>query len=193
MNPSIDRVGNLIAVCGNSGSGKSTLVRHTLQQLPEALIYMKTFTTRPRRTNEDDIEYTFVSDFEYDQHQKAAKVWDGSIIYGNHYGVNATQYIDALNRGENVIFCSIPSLEIMRDISIIYNTHNMRTIQLMAGVEASAEQARSRDRTIDIGRVALDAAMSTDNVFEADYKLIPSRSLSTDKVNFLNIIRSIIL
>jgi guanylate kinase len=193
MNHSIDKPGNLIAVCGNSGSGKSTLVRYALRKLPEKLTYMNTFTTRPRRDDEDDIEYTFVSDSEYDQHQRSAKIWDESIIYGNRYGVNALQYIEALGRGKNIIFCSIPSLEVMNDVRSIYGASSLKTVQLMTSVEISIEQARVRDRTLDIGRIGLDAAMNIDNLFEADHSLIPCGTLASDQENFLHIIRRIVL
>jgi ribose 1,5-bisphosphokinase PhnN len=193
MNHSIDRIGNLIAVCGNSGSGKSTLVRHALQQLPKELIYMNTLTTRPRRTNEDDIEYTFVSDVEYDNYKQLSKIWDESSIYGNRYAVNASDYIEALDRGENVIFCSIPSFEVMNDIRSIYGTSTLKTVQLMTGIEVSTRQAKVRDHVLDIGRVSLDAVMNRSGTFEADYTLEPSGSLTTDQINFLNIIRRIIL
>ena len=193
MNRSIDKIGNLIAVCGNSGSGKSTLVRNALSQLPEELLYMKTLTTRVRRPVEDDIEYTFVNDSEYEQHRQSANVWDESTIYGNRYAVNASEYIEALYRGKNVIFCSIPSREIMDNTRKIYGATLLSTIQLMTGSAMSAEQARARDSSIDIGRVTLDAAMNTNNKFDADYNLIPSGSLRIDQMNFLSIIRSIIL
>ena len=192
MNPSIDRVGNLIAVCGNSGSGKSTLVRHAVDEFPDELKYMKTVTTRQRRIDEDDMEYTFVNEHTYEQHRQSAKIWDESSIYGNRYGVNATLYIDALKQGQNVIFCSIPSLEVMKDMRSIYGQTVLKTVQLMAGLEKSAEQAKSRDGVIDLKRTTSDVNLTNGDRFEADYNLLPSGSLMTDKVNFLNIIRRII-
>ena len=192
MNHSIDRVGNLIAVCGNSGSGKSTLVRHALHELPGELKYMNTITTRPRRLDEDDVEYTFVSGLEYEQYRHSASIWDETIIYGNRYGVNATLHKEALDQGQNVIFCTIPSFEVMEDMRSIYGQAVLKTVQLMAGLERSAEQAKARDGAVDLGRTASDNTTDNDDQFEADYTLVPSGSLGTDKVNFLNIIRIII-
>lgn len=60
MAHSIDKPGDLLIVCGLSGSGKSTLARHALQMFPQELKYMNTLTTRPRRQDEDNVEYTFV-------------------------------------------------------------------------------------------------------------------------------------
>ena len=84
MNHSIDKRGELVAVCGNSGSGKSTLVRYALNEMPEDISYMKTFTTRKRRPSEDEVEYEFVTKEEYSRIKKLAPIWDESIIYNNY-------------------------------------------------------------------------------------------------------------
>lgn len=190
VNLSIDRPGNLIAVCGNSGSGKSTLVRHALGELPKRLRYMNTYTTRKQRPGEDSVEYTFVDTESYDQIRQKAKLWDESSIYGNLYGLDAAVYLQALQKGENIVFCSVPSSEIIDAMRSIYGAQTLKTIHLLTDLETSHERARSRDGGLDLGRVALDSTV--DSSFIADYQLGTADSIQESQKSFVQLIRRII-
>jgi len=153
---------------------------------------MNTITTRPRRQDEDNIEYTFMSDDEYDQAKSAASLWDESLIYGNRYGLDAGVYRERMNQGENFIVCSIPSNDIVKEMGMVYRREYMKTIHLLTDLELSRERMRRRDLVVSLGRVAIDAAMNMAD-FQADYFLRPSRSLGSDKENFVRLVRDIIV
>jgi guanylate kinase len=187
---SIDKPGDLLVVCGLSGSGKSTLARHALRMFPQELKYMNTLTTRPRRQDEDDIEYTFVDVGTYRQMKAAANRWDESLIYGNYYGLNPDDYIAQLEQGTNLIVCSTPSDKVVGDMSDIYGD-SLKSILVKTTPATSAERLRQRNIMHDMSRVALDAVMLDDG-FIADFSFDPSGRLEIDTANFVVLIERII-
>ena len=190
MAHSIDKPGGLLVVCGLSGSGKSTLARHALRMFPQELKYMNTLTTRPRRQDEDDIEYTFVDVGTYRQMKAAANRWDESLIYGNYYGLNPDDYIAQLEQGTNLIVCSTPSDKVVGDMSDIYGD-SLKSILVKTTPATSAERLRQRNIMHDMSRVALDAVMLDDG-FTADFSFDPSGRLEIDTANFVVLIERII-
>lgn len=190
MSHSIDKLGDLLVVCGLSGSGKSTLARHALRMFPQELKYMNTLTTRPRRQDEDDIEYTFVDIGAYSQMKAAANRWDESLIYGNYYGLNPDDYIAQLEQGTNLIVCSTPSGKVVGDMADIYGD-SLKSIHVKTTPTTSAERLRQRNIMRDMSRVALDAVMLDDG-FIADFSFDPSGRLEIDTANFAVLIERII-
>ena len=190
MAHSIDKPGDLLVVCGLSGSGKSTLARHALRMFPQELKYMNTLTTRPRRQDEDDIEYTFVDVGTYRQMKAAANRWDESLIYGNYYGLNPDDYIAQLEQGTNLIVCSTPSDKVVGDMSDIYGD-SLKSILVKTTPATSAERLRQRNIMHDMSRVALDSVMLDDG-FTADFSFDPSGRLEIDTANFVVLIERII-
>lgn len=76
----------IFAVMGSSGSGKSTLILEMLRRFPKELAPMKSLTTRPKRSAEDDLAYRFVTREEF----IALRDANGLVQYveydGNFYG-----------------------------------------------------------------------------------------------------------
>lgn len=190
MNHSIDKRGELVAVCGNSGSGKSTLVRYALNEMPEDISYMKTFTTRKRRPSEDEVEYEFVTKEEYSRIKKLAPIWDESIIYNNYYGTDASCQINSLEAGRNLIVCSPPSANVIEGMRQIYG--KIITVHLQTDLERSHERQETRDGATDLGRIATDSALDESGVFISDYSIETEGQINIDQYNFLNIIKEII-
>lgn len=192
MNRSIDRQGKLITVCGLSGSGKSTLARYALSELKGNLNYLNTLTTRQQRDNEDTLEYNFVSLQEYESIKAQSQLWDETIIYDNYYGVDAQGYIDRMDNGQNFIVCSVPSNEIINEMSALYSGDRVKTIHLPTLPSIAIERMQERDTIVNTARIAIDTTLDQIN-FNADYTLNLSNSLKVDKERFLSIIRSIII
>lgn len=190
MAHSIDKPGDLLVICGLSGSGKSTLARYALRMFPQELKYMNTLTTRPRRQDEDDVEYTFVDIDTYGQMKAAANRWDESLIYGNYYGLNPDDYIAQLEQGTNLIVCSTPSDRVVGDMADIYSD-SLKSIHVKTTPTTSAERLRQRNIMRDMSRVALDAVMLDDG-FIADFSFDPSGRLEIDTANFAVLIERII-
>jgi len=79
----------IIALVGPSGSGKSALIIEMVRRMPEMLAVIKTISTRPRRSDEDDIFYRLVTGPRY-----AAVTAFGALIQGVSY--NGASYGNAL-------------------------------------------------------------------------------------------------
>ena len=182
--------GILLAVCGLSGSGKSTLVRHALQMFPQELQYMNTLTTRLRRKNEDNIEYTFVDADTYNRLKTMSGQWDESLIYGNYYGLDPGSYIAQLEQGMNFIICSAPSDKIVGDMINIYGD-SLKSIHIKTTQSTSAERLHQRSATQDMSRIDLSAMMINER-FTSDFSFEPSGDLDIDKVAFTTLIERII-
>lgn len=191
MNRSIDKPGELILTCGLSGSGKSTLARHAVSILGGDLNYLKTITTRPQRDNEDDFEYTFVSVTEYGSLKRQSWLWDESVIYGNFYGVDAQSYINRMDDGQNFIACTIPSNDVVNEMSTIYSRESIKTIYIPTPSSIAVERMQHRDTKVNLARVAIDSVIAQEE-FDADYILDLSDSLDVNKEKFVKTIRGII-
>jgi guanylate kinase len=192
---SIDSVGKLLITCGLSGSGKSTLVRRALNAYPDKLDYMNTLTTRPRRENEDDVEYTFVTHEEYNQAKYQSSSWDESVIYGNYYGLSPDKYIDIMNNGKSLMLCSIPSNDIIENMARIYGRERIETIHLMTPLALAAERLIDRDISMEIGRLAIDKELTPPDGsinFQSDFVFEPSGALQKDMVRFANLVGGIL-
>lgn len=191
MNRSIDKPGELILTCGLSGSGKSTLARHAISELSDNISYLKTVTTRPQREDEDTLEYTFVDLSKYRSLKLHSMLWDESVVYGNFYGVDAQSYINEMENGQNFIVCTVPSNDVVDEMSAIYSRERIKTVYVPTLQSVSMERMQRRDTKVDIARVAIDSALMQEK-FNADYTLSLSDSLGVDKERFINIIRRII-
>lgn len=191
MNRSIDKPGELILTCGLSGSGKSTLARYAVSELNDNLSYLKTVTTRPQRENEDTLEYVFTDLPGYESLKLHSKLWDESVVYGNHYGVDAQSYINRMKDGHNFIACTIPSNDVVDEMSAIYSRERIKTVYIPTLRSVATERMQRRDTKVDMARVAIDSAIAQEK-FDADYTLNLSDSLDIDKERFVNIIRRII-
>lgn len=194
MNRYIDRLdhsSNLLIVCGFSGSGKSTLARHALDVFSGNLQYMNTFTTRPRRESEDDVEYTFVDSTQYARIKSEAAAWDESQIYGNFYGLDPSKYIAELEQGQNFIVCGTPDIEVVDPMINLYGSDAVSTIHITTSGQISAERLAARNITRDLSRVAVDAIM-LENGFKPDFVFDPSGNLARDKDKFTNLVEEII-
>lgn len=194
MSYSIDseRRGNLLVVCGASGSGKSTLARHALGVFSKDLRYMNTYTTRSRRFDEDDIEYTFVDEDQYAYVRDKAVLWDESYIYGNYYGLDPAWYLAELSEGRNFIVCTVPDNALVDPMIDLYEpSGSVKMIYIKMDRRVSEERIMKRKIERDLSRIAIDAAM-LENKFRADFIFTPSGDLECDKERFNAVIGGIL-
>lgn len=76
----------IFAFMGPSGSGKSTLVAEMLRRFPDRLAVIKSITTRPKRSAEDDMNYRFVTRGEVRRIIEAGRLIQGVEYAGEFYG-----------------------------------------------------------------------------------------------------------
>jgi guanylate kinase len=99
----ITQTGNLIIVSGPSGAGKSALVANALQSLPK-LKFSISYTTRaPRGTEQNGVEYFFVSHQEFQELIHGGDLLEWAEVYGNYYGTSRTFVDNLMQQGADVI------------------------------------------------------------------------------------------
>ena len=99
--------GKLLIFCAPSGSGKSTLVQWLMREHPELnLRFSISCTTRqPRGTEQDGVEYFFITPAEFRQKiAEEAFVEYEEVYTDKFYGTLKSQVQAQIERGENVLF-----------------------------------------------------------------------------------------
>lgn len=93
----------LVVISGPSGVGKDATVKR-MQQRGLPLQFVVTVTTRPQRpTEQDGVDYHFVSLGEYESMLERGELLEHAEVYGNFYGIPRPAVEQALERGEDVI------------------------------------------------------------------------------------------
>jgi len=96
--------GAILIVSGPSGCGKSTLLREVYKNIPNYFSSISTTTREKRETEEDGIDYFFVSKEEFEKDIEAGNFLEWAEVHGNYYGTKLKPIVEALNEGRLVIF-----------------------------------------------------------------------------------------
>jgi len=95
--------GHLFIISGPSGVGKSTILRAILEKRPQ-LQYSVSYTTRPRRRNEQDgADYHFINELAFRKKIDANEFAEWAEVHGHLYGTSGRYIEEALNKGQDVL------------------------------------------------------------------------------------------
>jgi len=95
--------GRLIVIAAPSGAGKTSLVRALMERVP-SLAFSVSFTTRPRRANEEDgRDYHFVDEPTFGEMAREGAFLEHANVFGNCYGTGRAQVEEALEAGQDLI------------------------------------------------------------------------------------------
>ena len=100
--------GKIFVISGPSGSGKTTLLSSLIQdkEIGKLLIKSRSFTTRPKRSQEKEgQDYFFVSPSEFKQLLKAKKILEWTKYLGYYYGTPKELVETQLKKGRHLGFC----------------------------------------------------------------------------------------
>ena len=75
----------IFGLVGASGAGKTTLILEMLRRMPDKVAVVKSLTTRPRRNDEDDVFYTFITAGDMTQRKTENRLVQMSEYAGNYY------------------------------------------------------------------------------------------------------------
>jgi guanylate kinase len=90
-------------VSGPSGAGKNSVIERVMADLP-SLSYSVSYTTRPRREDEEDgLDYHYVSQQEFDRLIANGELIEHVTYLGDHYGTGRAQICEIFARGEDVV------------------------------------------------------------------------------------------
>lgn len=93
----------MLVVSGPSGVGKSTILEEVRKSAE--FFFSVSMTTRPRRTGEvDGAHYRFVSRQVFDDTVESGELLEWVTYGGNRYGTPMSPVVEALERGEDVLF-----------------------------------------------------------------------------------------
>src|SRR5512134_351253 len=88
-----ERGGFLLVLSGPSGAGKGTLVERLMAARPECVFAISS-TTRPRRaTEQDGVQYEFVTREEFERRRVAGYFLETAEVHGHLYGT-PVQFVD---------------------------------------------------------------------------------------------------
>lgn len=93
----------LVVVAGPSGVGKSTIVRELLARDPQIWLSVSVTTRKPRPGEIDGVDYTFVSNEEFDQLIDSGGLLEWASYAGNRYGTPAEAVARMRTQGRPVI------------------------------------------------------------------------------------------
>ena len=95
--------GKLVLIIGPSGVGKSVILKRLRDTHPE-IHFPRSATTRPRRQNEGDELYRFVSNAEFDALQKDGKLLEWAVVHGGaRYGTLIDEIVPLIESGRTVL------------------------------------------------------------------------------------------
>lgn len=97
------RRGRLFVIAAPSGAGKTSLVRALMERVP-SLGFSVSFTTRPRRSSEQDgRDYHFIDEATFEDMVRDGAFVEHAEVFGNHYGTGRAQVEQALEAGQDLI------------------------------------------------------------------------------------------
>jgi guanylate kinase len=97
------RRGRLFVIAAPSGAGKTSLVRALMERVP-SLSFSVSFTTRPRRPNEQEgRDYHFIDAERFRAMASEGAFLEHAEVFGNHYGTGRAQVEQALQSGQDLI------------------------------------------------------------------------------------------
>lgn len=96
--------GILIVVSGPSGCGKSTLNQMLIKQRKDVVLSISDTTRNPRGTENDGVDYNFISKEKFEENIKKDKYLEYAIVHANNYYGTPRSNIDKnLKNGIDVI------------------------------------------------------------------------------------------
>lgn len=163
--------GRLIVIAAPSGAGKTTLVHALIRRNPD-FVFSVSYTTRPKRPNEEHgRDYFFVSEEEFRRLQQAGEFLESARVFDNYYGTSRSQVESELAQGRNVVL----EIDWQGARQVRAAMPECRSIFILPpSVEALEERLRSRrtDSEAVIRRRLRDSLSDLSHWDEFDYVVI---------------------
>lgn len=96
-----------LAIGGKSGIGKTTLVNNLIMLYPNTFRRPISYTTRPRRAEEDNSEYIFISQEDMKVLHKQGKLANLDLNYGNYYAMDKDRLFQDMESFDLIIIKEI--------------------------------------------------------------------------------------
>lgn len=97
------RRGMLLVLSSPSGGGKTTLARRLLRAHGDLQFSVSHTTRRPRRGEQDGVDYHFVGETDFDAMVERDAFAEWCVVHGHRYGTSAQPLAEAVARGNDVV------------------------------------------------------------------------------------------
>ncbi|HVX91467.1 MAG TPA: hypothetical protein VHC20_07720 [Candidatus Paceibacterota bacterium] len=139
--------GKLILIIGPTGSGKSVLIDYVHKELPE-IRYLKTYTTRTRRTALENAHYEFIDDAEFDRMIADAEFIEWAQFGSARYGTSRKDLDEGVASG--VIMLKEMEVQGIRQMLAQLPREELKLFYIDAGSWSELEQrVRARGSITD--------------------------------------------
>ena len=95
--------GALFVISGPAGAGKGTLLGRAVEQMPRSWVSISATTRAPRGSEQDGVEYFFLSREEFEQRIAEDGFIEYALVHGNYYGTPLAPIREALEAGTDVV------------------------------------------------------------------------------------------
>lgn len=161
--------GKFIIVFGSTGSGKGVLIEHARPLFPN-LVFVKSYTTRPRRDATENTSYEFLSFEEFTALQNSGAFVESAEFSGNWYGTRKSE-IDAGLEGGALLMKEM-EVQGIEQILSLFTREDIKLIFVDAGSwEELERRARLRGSISEEALVLRKQRYAVEQIFKekADY------------------------
>jgi len=98
-----DTPGHLFIISGPSGSGKTTFCQAALDRLKDMLYSVSHTTRKPRKGEQEGIDYYFISKSAFERKIRNGKWAEWAQVHGNYYGTSTEFLEKRLAAGKDIL------------------------------------------------------------------------------------------
>jgi guanylate kinase len=140
--------GRLVVISGPSGAGKTTLVKRVFECSPQLVAGVSATTRPPRPTEQDGLDYHFLSPAEFERRRQAGDFLESFEVFGHGYwyGTLESEVTPSLARGKWVVL----EIDVQGTLAVLKRYPDAITIFVRPGSMEELER-RLRNRGTESG------------------------------------------
>ena len=171
MNNSATAQGQLWVIAAPSGAGKTSLVNALVKKVENLLISISYTTRAPRPSEQDGVNYFFISEQQFKQMISAEDLLEYANVFGNYYGTGRTWVSEQLKAGIDVIL-EIDWQGAAQIRELMPDSHSIFILPPSLEVLETRLHGRGEDKPEVIQKRLAEASLEMSHCDEFDYIVI---------------------